>query len=411
MSNLNDWGLTELGFRRPSYYEILDGFEHQAKEKFTKDGRTPDLTVRSPLGMFLRIWAWMVNLLFQLLEDVYNSQFVDTAVGASLYQLGRSIGIRLLPSQRASGYEVFTGKAGTKIPAGYLVGTIAGIQFVVMTAGVIQPGGADEPDSVILPIRCVEMGPIGNVAENTITQIINPLEGIESATNLFATDGGRLVETDEEFRDRYYKSVDYAGGVNADAIQAAILQHVEGILAARVYENDTDFEDHRGLPPHSVEAVVYAGLDFEVARVIYDTKGAGIQTHGSSMVEVVSPQNGQTYEIRFTRPTPIPVWIRVENVQVDSSGFPADGAERIRQALISYIGSNITGGLNIGENVIYNRLPCKVLSVPGVIDFDMMISRTDADYSRGNILIGEREKAVTGADQILVAFAEEGGVS
>jgi len=409
LSNINDLGLTELGFRRPSYHEILDGFEHQAKEKFTTDGKTPDLTVRSPMGMFLRIWAWIVNLSFQLLEDVYNSQFVDTAVGASLYQLGRNIGLKLLPSQRASGYEQFIGKAGVHVPAGYLVGTVSGIQFVVMIAGEIQSGGPDEPDSVILPIQCTEMGAIGNVAENTITQIINPLEGIESATNPKATDGGRSVETDEEYRDRYYKSVDFAGGVNADAIQAAILK--QGVLAARVYENDKDFEDHRGLPGHSVESVVYAGLDFEVAKVIYATKGAGIQTHGSSMVEVISPQNGQTYEIRFTRPTGIPVWIKVENVKVDPDSFPTNGAERIQQALINFIRSNITGGLNIGEDVIYNQLPCRVLSVPGVIDFDMTISRNGSSYGRDNIQIGEREKAIIEADKVLVTFPAEGGGS
>lgn len=46
------WGLTSAGFRRPTYNELLDALEHKARELF---GATANLTVRSPLGLFLRI--------------------------------------------------------------------------------------------------------------------------------------------------------------------------------------------------------------------------------------------------------------------------------------------------------------------------------------------------------------------
>ena len=82
------WGLTSAGFRRPTYNELLDALEHKARELF---GATANLTVRSPLGLFLRIFAWILNILFSVLEDVYNSRFVDTAVGTSLLNLGRAI--------------------------------------------------------------------------------------------------------------------------------------------------------------------------------------------------------------------------------------------------------------------------------------------------------------------------------
>lgn len=48
------WGLTSAGFRRPTYNELLDALEHKARELF---GATANLTVRSPLGLFLRIFA------------------------------------------------------------------------------------------------------------------------------------------------------------------------------------------------------------------------------------------------------------------------------------------------------------------------------------------------------------------
>ncbi len=124
--NKKGWGLTSLGFRRPTYVELLDALEYKARELF---GSTANLTVRSPLGLFLRIYAWMLNILFSVLEDVYNSRFVDTAVGTSLLNLGRAIGLRVLPAQKATGYLAVTGLPGTLIPAGWLAETAAGIQF------------------------------------------------------------------------------------------------------------------------------------------------------------------------------------------------------------------------------------------------------------------------------------------
>ena len=61
------WGLTPQGFYRPTYVEILNVMEYKARELF---GEGVNLTVRSPVGMFLRIYAWMMNILFSILEDI-----------------------------------------------------------------------------------------------------------------------------------------------------------------------------------------------------------------------------------------------------------------------------------------------------------------------------------------------------
>ena len=78
MSTQNEWGLTERGFRRPTYTELLDALEYKARELF---GSKANLTVRSPIGLFLRIFAWILNMLFSTIEDVYNSRFGTEAHG------------------------------------------------------------------------------------------------------------------------------------------------------------------------------------------------------------------------------------------------------------------------------------------------------------------------------------------
>lgn len=391
--NTEEWGVTERGFHRPAYTELLDALEYKAREFF---GASANLTVRSPLGVFLRIFAWMLNILFSLAEEVYNSRFVDTAVGASLYNLGKSIGLQLLPAQKATGYVTFTGAPGTVIPVGFLVRTVAGLQYAVLTEGRVGEDG-----TVILPVQAVGTGKDYNTAAGTVREITNPLDGVDACINDAVINGGQGRETDEEFRDRYFQSVDYAGGVNVDAIVAEILQNVEAVYSATGYENETDYEDEYGLPPHSFEILVYGGLDQEVARAIYRKKGAGIQTHGNRAISVLG-KNGKTYIVKFSRPTEKPVYVKVENLKT-SSAFPSNGKALIAQALVAHIGGDATSGLSIGQDVLYMAIPGAILAVPGVVDFDLTISADGETYAKDNISVDTREKAVTDEGKVTVA--------
>ena len=391
MAKTTDWGLTDAGFRRPTYAELLDALEHKARELF---GTKANLTVRSPLGIFLRIYAWMLNLLFSTLEDVYNSRFIDTAVGSSLYNLGRAIGLRLLGAQKAVGYLTFTGDNGVEVPEGYLAETVAGEQYITLQSGVISDG------SVTLPASAVIAGPDGNTDENTISVITNPKTGISTVTNAKAFEGGRNTETDAEFRERYYLSVDFAGGVNIDAIVAEIYESVEAVISVTGEENDTDIKSESGLPPHSIEIIAYGGLDEEIAAAIYKRKAAGIQTYGNTSVPVITV-SGTTYNVHFSRPTPVSVWVEISNLVTDRT-FPLDGVEQIKQSIVDFIGANTRGGLGIGQNVICVALPTEVLKVTGVVDFDLKLSADGETFGWDNIVVSSREKAVTDESMVVV---------
>ncbi|MDR2686514.1 MAG: baseplate J/gp47 family protein, partial [Oscillospiraceae bacterium] len=216
---VDHWGLTERGFRRPSYVELLDAFEHKARELFPASA---NLTVRSPLGMWCRIFAWFTSLLFGVLEDVYNSRFIDTAAGASLYNLGRIIGQRLLSNQRATGYLEIRGAPGTLIPAGWLAANVEGIQFVVMQEGTVGESGV-----ILLAAQAVAPGEDGNLRPGSVTVVVNPVipAGVDSVTNPDEFKGGRLRETDEQFRDRYYR--EHAGEPHKAYLIGLLAEHAE----------------------------------------------------------------------------------------------------------------------------------------------------------------------------------------
>ncbi len=386
------WGLTEWGFYRPTGVQILNALEYKGRELF---GAKVNLTIRSPLGIILRILAYVIDTLFAALENVYNSRYADTAIGTSLYNLGRNIGLTLLPAGKARGYITITGEPGTIVKTGYLVGTPGGLHYTVMQECSIGAEG-----KVLALIQAVEAGKEYNTEAGTVTNIVNPesIQGIESIYNEAAIENGRERETDAEYRERYYASVDYAGGVNSDSIRAALMQEVDGLHTAYVYENDSDINDEEyGLPPHSIEAVVYGGLDEDIARVIYKEKAAGIQTVGSSMVQVLS-QSDQKISIYFSRAELVGIYIKITKLKTDEK---FGGNDEIIRALMEYIGSDALGGLSIGKDVIYISLPGVIMDVAGVVDFDLCIGKTVEEAQKENISIGIREKAFTGKEMVI----------
>lgn len=391
-----NWGLTENGFLRPSYNDLLDAFEVKAKELF---GSTVNLTARSPLGIFLRIFAWFASLVWQLAEDIYNSGFIDTAAGISLARLGVFIGIRKLAAQKATGTVTITGDPGAPVYAGLLLQAHNNQRFVTMEDAVIAADG-----TVNVLIQAYDAGKNGNVEAGTIDSVVTPLSVITSVTNTTATSGGRDRETDQEFRERYAKSVDKPGGSNTDSIRAALLE-VDGVAAAVVFENEKDEEDELGLPPHSVEAVVYGGFDASIAAVVHRHKAAGIQTFGTSNAQVADA-SGTARTIYFSRPTTKNIYVKIDNL-VTGDDFPEDGENQITQAVINFIGSDTSGiisnGLSIGVNVYYNQLLGEILKVPGVVDFILGVGTDGIDYAAANIIIGVREKAVTSAAKVVIS--------
>lgn len=388
-----EWGLSPKGFYRPEYVQILNAVEYKARELF---GDNINLTVRSPLGIILRVDAWMINILFGVLEKVYNSRFVDTSEGTSLYNLGRMIGLYLLPAGKATGYITVEGTAGTIVPAGYLVSTPGGLQYTVMREEKIAEEG-----KVKALVQAVQTGKEYNTDAGTIINIVNPaaVRGIKKIYNESPVINGRERETDAEYRKRYYESVDYAGGVNAEAIKAALLQDVQGVYAAYVYENDSDFYNTEyNLPPHSIEAVVYGGLDEDIAQTVYKKKAGGIQTSGSEVIPVITSSE-QLIDIHFSRPDLIGIYIRIYNLETNAD---FSGTDSIKETLINFIGGDASGGLGIGADVAYQGIPGILMQIKGIEDFDFEIGKSMDDMKKEKIEIGIREKAVTSADKVVI---------
>jgi len=392
------WGLSELGFIRPEYDDILQDYEVKAVEIF---GADINLSSRSPLGVFVRVFAWVASTLWMLVEKVYLAGYVDTASGASLFRIGKLVGITRISAMKATGESTFNGEAGTIIPAGFLVRTESNVRFLVQQRGTIPATG-----SITLPIVAEEVGSDGNVSAGSIVVAVTPIAGLASLQNNHDTVGGRLAETDEEFRDRYQSATSTGRSSSTDAIRADILK-LPGVSSTKVFENENDTVT-AGLPPHSIHAIVQGGSEEAIALCIHKRKSAGIQTHGTSSANIVDA-SGTERTIRFSRPTVLLVWVKVSGLVTSlSEGALPDVQAEIRDALIRYIGGTdstgkVAQGMSIGESLMFNRLYTIINGVDGVENYQLTVSTNGSSYTSGDIGVAQTQVVTTALDKVVFA--------
>lgn len=244
--------------------------------------------------------------------------------------------------------------------------------------------------------RTVENGPFtAEVGE--ISDIVTLVPGWDSVDNLQVAAIGRLAETDAELRIRYKSGVYALGAATLPALQANLESRVAGVRSVRVFENDTDFTDVVGRPPHSIHVVAEGGLDSEIAEAIFRYKAAGIDTFGAIETEVIDDE-GVAHEIRHDRPTPVYVWIKAAITLLPSSeeSFPADGFVQIANNLLA-----AGNALGVGKDVIWQRLLAAVHAVKGVAEAELLLAETASplavpapgDYVEANITIADFEVA------------------
>lgn len=368
-------GLDEKGFRRKQYAEVEEDLFVRAKNLFGED---INLSVRSPLGIFLMIVAWSLSLLWQLAEQVYNQSFLRTAEGSSLDHLVELGHIRRFQAQKSRGEITIHGQANKLIREGFVVSTVSGIKYKTLRDAVISSEG-----TVVVPIEALEVGGEGNVAEGFIKKIINPEVGITSVMNNKQTHSGRDIESDYELRERYRLSPARGATGTGDAIRSRLLS-LANVKSALVLENDT-MNPVDSVPPKAIKVIVLGGLDNEIAQAILETKAAGIQTAGDTALSIPDT-GGASKEIRFQRAKPLKVQCEVTITR--SSEFNSDETA-VKKVIKEYFSA-----LKMGEDVIYSSLLSTVFTkISGIKDLDLSITKQGSKGSKENIEISVDEVA------------------
>jgi uncharacterized phage protein gp47/JayE len=369
------------GFERKTRVEIVDDMKAKVRNLWSND---INLGNNSLLGLLIQLFSYPISLLWFGLEAIYNAMDINAAVGQDLDNLAKKIGIRRYSSAKAVGEVTFTGDNNVLIPEGFRVETdedepkvFETTEQVIITSG-----------SITVEIVSIEGGSGYNVPSNTITEMTEVLAGIDDVTNAAETFGGRDRETDTELRERYFQSLDRAGGSTTTSVRANVLEETE-TSDCIILENITMEVDSNGLPPKSFEAIVFGGTNQAIADAIFDKKPGGIEPFGS-ITETVIDASGNNQDVGFSRAAGINIFLEVDLVTGDD--YPADGDSQVVSEIEKYINS-----LSINEDVIYRKIIDVIFNVPGVVDVNALyVDTVDPPTEEANITIGFREVSDVG---------------
>lgn len=198
-------------------------------------------------------------------------------------------------------------------------------------------------------------------AIDELNSIVTPVSGWKSVRNIVAGQRGRGLETDEDFSIRREKHLRVSGGSSAPAIEAKILSFIPNVSWVRCFQNDSDYIDRWGRPPHTVHIVAEGGDDNLLCRAIYAYKAGGVATYGSQYENILD-NNGNVKTVFFDRPTPNYLWVEITITQKNwEKAFPSDGKEQIQSKVSEFVNRS-----DIGEDVIIQSLFTPINEVDGI---------------------------------------------
>lgn len=372
--------MSEVGFKRRTYDEILTDKIQKAKDLFGEDINTEENT---PLGKFIRINAYDEALLSEEMELIYYSIFPNTATGVSLDRLCTFVGISRNPATAARFKVTVKGTAETTVPIGFLVGTESGITYYNNNNVNI---GAD--GTATLEVDCSDNGEIGNVAPQDITQIINPAANVEGITSAEIINRGEETESDYSLRLRFETARDGLGACTEPSIISAIMR-VPSVESVGIITNESD-ETINGRPPHSFECFVAGGENYheQIAQAIFDKKPIGIKTVGSIPVPIKDAAGG-TYTIYFSHTASIDVYVKIK-VKANTQFEGESGNAEIQSNIVNYIDN-----LGVGGSVILSALYGEIHKVAGVEEVtELKLSTNGESWSAANISADNYENCV-----------------
>lgn len=242
-----------------------------------------------------------------------------------------------------------------------------------------------------------------------VTKMVNNVTGFTAVTNLLEPTYGRKQENDIELRQSYIAKSALRSNTMIESIVGELLNSIENVESASGYENDTDYVDSRGLPPHSIEIIVEGGDNSEIAQAILRRKAGGIQTYGSIEVGVPGVY-GDTIPVRFNRPDYLYTWLKVV-LHGDKSQLPTNYASLTIQALISD-GAEFVAGTNLLTQLLNDGIYDAVAGLTYVEIYTAYGTSStyvpeSSDYKQKNIIVTSHQKVLIDEKRIEVSFSED----
>lgn len=381
-------------------------------------------------------------------QAVYESAFIDTAVGDDLDELTALVGVTRTAATKSTGTVTFTrvsgGSGDITISAGTYVSTVQSgtsdaIRFVTTADATMISANT----TVDVAIESENTGVDNNVGANTITVIESLIAGISSVTNTAATSGGTDTETDTALRARAKLALDVAGKGTESAIEGALLE-ISEIIEVTVNDRAYLVEDESdtfstgtsnytlsNTPVSYIKTITgtaggaaytfLQGIDFELSGndVVFEIGGTDpddstdfyvdyvyivngafnvvVSGNGTLSASVMSTVNDTIDDAKaaginysYTQSA-----FREIDISINVTKSAGEDSNEIEAAVESAL-TNYLDGLSIGDDVYVAKIYDIVMSVSGVLNAQI----TSPGY---DITIYSAERATTGTLTITVS--------
>lgn len=340
--------------------------------------RNPGSVLRTLAESFAREYA----VLSRQLEQVYDGAYLDTAEGRDLDQLAALVGVSRRTALFAIGEVVFSrstpAPGDISIEAGTEVSTsdVPGVTVVTTESRTLRTGTL----TVSAPVAAGVAGSAGIAAANTLTVIHRPILGISRVANPEPMSFRGESETDVALRRRARLALRTAGRSTTGAIVGA-LATVEGIRDFDVHV----VEDHIAFPG-VVKLTIAAELDEAHTRQAIEqidlARPAGVRVL-HNLVAPPPPESDPGLG-GGAEPGPPAPSVAADGVfspvAVAAAVTPTSGSLRAeeREALVHEIEQVVEAFVDtrgVGEPIVYNQLVTAIMTVAGVQDVVLDVTR------------------------------------
>lgn len=380
----------------PDTSEILADVQADYKAVFGEDLITDPST---PQGVLITAEALARAEVVNNNAALANQINPNIAGGVFLDAIMALTGVQRNPATRTLVPNVtVSGVAGTLISAGSRAQNTNGDIFEAVTSVVIGSGG-----TATVSFQAVEFGPVVCLA-NTLTTIVTNVLGWETVNNTQPGTLGSDTQSDQSARAYRNNTLAFQGVALPEAIISA-LYHVPGVQSLSFLENTaatTQTIQGISMVAHSIWVCVNGGDDTDVAAALLENKSSGCAWNGAEEVTLIEPSSGQSYLVKFDRPTQVGVLIRVTT----PNGSTAD----IVQTILDWANGLIGGlqGFVVGSDVS----PFEIAAAVNYENPDFFIQKVEVtlasapdDWSTDTLAIAIDEIAATQASYITVLNA------
>jgi uncharacterized phage protein gp47/JayE len=357
-----------MTFEPKKFEEIYTNMVQKSQEKVPT---LTDFQVGSVIRTMYESFAYEIGILYEQLNQVYLSAFIDSAEGSQLEMLVALLGIQRGLPDFAEGTVTFQRDLGTdiiEIPVGTLVTTEDSEKSPKKAYTTIEskifPANLK---TVEVKIQAVERGEEQVTKEETINIMPLPIPSIKSVINKSPIQfTGKKTETDEELRQRAKIALISSGKASNIALKNALLSQ-PSVREVKLIERFNDSDKKYGLVDLFVD-----GVDFSNETKVQSLK---------SQIDKVRAA-GVFVRLQSAIIVTIDAVFKIEiNPSIKISEMERKTIEKsVEESIINYISQT-----KMGQPLLFSQLTRQILSVTNVYNIERFEIRTYVPTDNGSI--------------------------